>query len=286
MTTSALRTKNLKKKLNDFILGPIDLDIQTGTVAALIGAHGSGKSTLLRVLMNAENADEGTMYAFGQEFSENETALKHRIGYLGDRLEAYHHLTIKELASQMSREYPTWDHHRYLHYLERYQLNESMKYEHGSTGTRKKIELILLLCFDSSLLVLDEPSSGMDMPSQRKMKEDLLNYMEDGERSILLATHVVAEVEQLADSILVMDEGKMMLTFHKDDIHANWAKVWVSEVTDSFKDLPHVLSISENPSLLVTNNLSALEIDLNNQQISIKQIQRLTVEEVIENLTS
>ncbi|WP_167577676.1 hypothetical protein [Ammoniphilus sp. YIM 78166] len=118
------------------------------------------------------------------------------------------------------------------------------------------------------------------------MKEDLLSYMEDGERSILLATHVVDEVEQLADYISVMEEGKLILTFNKDDVHENWARVWVSAVPDSLKDESYVLDISQHPAQIVTNHLSALERELKRQQIPIIQIQRLSIEEVIEKLTS
>ncbi|RXT07158.1 ATP-binding cassette domain-containing protein [Ammoniphilus sp. CFH 90114] len=286
METSALTITGLTKKLKNFSLGPLDLIVEKGTIVALIGANGSGKSTFLRVLMNVLKADSGTIYAFGENFSENETALKQKIGYVGDKLEPYRHLSIKELSSLISYWYPTWDHQRYLHYLSRYQIDENMKYEHGSTGTRKKVEFIFSLCYDSQLLVLDEPSAGMDMVSQRKMKEDLLNYMEDGERSILIATHIADEVEQLSDYIAVIEEGKIVLTFNKDDVREHWARVSVSQVTDSLLDHAHVISTSMNPPEIVTNHLSALEMELKNQQITINQIQRLTLEEVVENLTT
>ena len=284
MTTSALTIKGLTKKFKRFCLGPIDLDVQKGTVVALIGANGSGKSTFLRVLMNVLKADEGDVFSFGDHFMNNEANLKQKIGYVGNRFESYSQLTIKELSTLISYWYPTWDQKRYKDYLIRYEIDENMKYGDGSTGTRKKVEFIFALCHDSNLLLLDEPSAGMDILSQRKMKEELLSYMEDGERSILIATHVIDEVEQLADYIAVMEQGNIVHTFNKDDVREHWARVWVSEVTDSLKEQTQVIRISNHPPEIVTNNLLALEQELERQQISIHQIQRLTIEEVVENL--
>ncbi|WP_167577677.1 ATP-binding cassette domain-containing protein [Ammoniphilus sp. YIM 78166] len=128
----------MTKKYKTFRLGPINLDVQKGTVMALIGANGSGKSTFLRVLMNILQADEGSVYAYGENFTEDETASKQRIGYVGDRLEPYRHLTVKELSSLISYWYPTWDQQRYVHYLSRYQIDENMKYGNGSTQEQEK----------------------------------------------------------------------------------------------------------------------------------------------------
>lgn len=284
MTTSALTIKGLTKKMKQFYLGPIDLEIEKGTVVALIGANGAGKSTFLRVLMNVQKADDGDVLTFGEDFMKNETTLKQKMGYVGNMYEAYRHLTIKELSSLISYWYPTWDQDRYYHYLTRYQMNENMKYGDGSTGTRKKAQFIFSLCHDSNLLLLDEPSAGMDILSQRKMKEDLLTYMEDGERSILLATHMIDEVEQLADYISVMEQGTIVHTFNKDEVRENWARVWVSELTDSIKTHFGVIRASNHPPEIVTNNLPELEQEVKRQQMTINQIQRLTIEEVVEHL--
>ncbi|WP_180994295.1 ABC transporter ATP-binding protein [Bacillus sp. Marseille-P3661] len=284
MTTSVLKIKGLTKQLKKSVIGPIDFQMEKGTAVALIGANGSGKSTFLRLLMNILKPDKGDIQVFGQKFAENETTIKQQIGYMGDLFEPFGYLSIKELSSLVSYWYPSWSHSRYADFLRRYNIDETMKYSKCSKGTKKKVEFIFSLCHNPQLLLLDEPSAGVDIISQRKMKEDLKNYMEDGENSILLVTHIMDEVKQICDYITIIEEGMLVHYINKDEIYENWARVWVSTVTDSLRINPNVISIDAESLQILTNNLRAIEKAIKTEGIAITHIQRPTLEETIENL--
>ncbi|MFC0470809.1 ATP-binding cassette domain-containing protein [Halalkalibacter kiskunsagensis] len=274
----------LMKHYKKFTLGPIDFQVEKGTAVALVGTNGSGKSTVFRLLLNILQSDEGSIQLFGENMVEKETELKQKIGYVGDLYEQFGHFTIKELKSLVSYWYPSWDDERYSYLLKRYNIDDSEKFGKSSKGTKKKAEFIFSLCHDPKLLLLDEPSAGVDIVSQRKMKEDLMSFMEDGERSILLATHIVDEIKQVCDYIAVLEKGKLLYSFDKDEVYEKWARVWVVNVTDTLLEHPNVLMVGRTPPQIVTNNLPTLENELNSLDIAITHTQRLTLEEVIEHL--
>lgn len=284
MNTSMIDIKGIKKYYKNFSIGPLDFQVNKGTAVALIGTNGSGKTTLFRIMMNLLQAESGSIHFFGYDLAENEAEIKQNIGYVGELLEPYGNLTIKELASMIAYWYPTWNDKQYEYLLKRYNLNENEKYGKCSKGTKKKVEFVFALSHETKVLLLDEPSAGLDMISQQKMKEDLLNYMEDGERSIVLATHNIDEVKQLCDEIVIIEEGKMITTFNKDDVYEKWARVWVSELPST--SFPHILQVEKTPPQIVTDNFPLIEKELAKFGISIVRSNRLSLEEVIEHMVS
>ncbi|WP_071392642.1 ABC transporter ATP-binding protein [Bacillus tuaregi] len=282
MQTSLVEVKGLTKKYKKFTLGPLDMRVERGIVIGLVGANGSGKSTLFRLLMNLLKEDDGQVEMFGLPHRESEW--KQKIGYAGELLEAYDFLTISEMKKLISRWYPTWDEDMYERLVQRYKLDESERFSKCSKGTKKKVEFIFSLCHHPELLLLDEPTAGVDLVSQRKMKEDLLAFMDDGEKSIVLATHTVDEVNQLCDEIMVLDGGRVVHQYNKDEIYDQWARVWVSNITATIIKHPNVIHYDTAPMQIVTDNLWSLERALEKEQIEAKQIQRLALEEVLEYL--
>ncbi|MBU9723843.1 MULTISPECIES: ABC transporter ATP-binding protein [Bacillaceae] len=283
-TTSLIKVKNLRKQYKKFILGPIDFEVEMGTIVGLVGGNGSGKSTFLRLLMQIIKADEGQIDIFNQSLQENEVEIKQKIGYAGELLEPFGHLHVSELASLISYWYPRWDNERYKHLIQRYQIDPEETFAKASKGTKKKIDFVFALCHHPTLLLLDEPTSGVDIISQRKMREDIMTFMENGEKSVLLATHVVEEVNKLCDYVTVLDAGKVVESFNKDDVYEHWARMWVSYIPDSVKQQAYVVQYDVEPCQIVTNNMNALGALLEQEQVTITHTQRLTVEEVLEFL--
>ena len=111
-----------------------------------------------------------------------------------------------------------------------------------------------------------------------------MNYMEDGKRSIVIASHNIDEVRQLCDYITILDKGKIIQSFEKDELHEKWARLWVSHVSEVLQNHSNVIKIEENPFQLVTNDLPLIEKELEKEEIAINHINRLSLEEVIEHL--
>lgn len=284
MQASMVEVKGLRKEYKKFSLGPLDLVVPQGIVVGIVGANGSGKSTLFRLMMNLINKDAGRIQFFGKDSYENEAEWKATVGYAGELLGAYDFLTIKDIKNLISRWYPTWNEERFIQLVKRYRINLDEKYGKSSKGTKKKVDFIFSLCHDPALLLLDEPTAGVDIVSQRKMKEDLILFMEDGRKSILLATHAIDEVNQLCDEIIVLDSGRIVYSFNKDEIFDNWARVWTSAITENMKQHRNVLHLEMAPPQIVTDDMEALGSFLQRENVTINHVQRLSVDEVFEYL--
>ncbi|MBU8791882.1 ABC transporter ATP-binding protein [Oceanobacillus caeni] len=286
MQTKVLEVTGLEKRFKKFHLGPMDFELEQGMIVGLVGANGSGKSTFLRLLMKLMREDGGVVKILGMNWKEEEEEViyKKKIGYAGELLESFDSTTIKDIKFFISHFFPTWNEEKFTRLVERYRIDIDEKFSKCSKGTKKKIDFIFAMAHEPQLLLLDEPTSGVDIVSQKKMKEDLIRFMEEGERSIVLATHTVDEINQLCDQIMVMDQGRITQSFYKDEIHDHWGRVWVSHITNNVKNHPNVIRFEVNPAQIVTNHVSNVEDVLQAEQITINQTQRLSMEEVLEYL--
>lgn len=280
-----LKLNQVSKRYHSFHFGPIDMLVEPGTVTAIVGPNGSGKSTLLRLIMGLIQPDHGEIEWDGESFNKHEERIKRQMGYVSTHLyDIFGHLTINALAQFVSHWFPRWCEERWLGYLDRYEIDPSKKYSDCSTGTKKKVDFILALAHQPSLLLLDEPSSGLDMVSQRKMREDLLEYMEYGSNSIIIATHLQDEVQQLCDYICLLDDGELIEAFEKDEDQYCWAKLWISSMPEKLKAHPNVKEISgsSGQGQIVTDNLSVMTSVLQQEEVTVSHIQRLELNERIE----
>ncbi|MDL4842079.1 ATP-binding cassette domain-containing protein [Aquibacillus rhizosphaerae] len=284
MNTSLLSVEGLSKDFKYFTFGTVDFHVEIGTVVALIGENGSGKSTLFRLLLNILHADEGKITFFGEDRQVDDAQFKQSVGYAGNLLDAFPYISIKELSHMISYWYDNWNEDRYRYFCERYAIDERMKFGRCSTGIKKKVEFILSICHNPKLLILDEPSSGVDIKSQRKMKEDIIEFMEDGTRSTIIATHSVDEITHLSDILIVLHDGKIVNSMNKDDIYENWARVWVSDLKESIINHTNTVDVMYDSKQIITNHLPNLEQMLTTENITITHTQSLKIGEVIDYL--
>jgi ABC-2 type transport system ATP-binding protein len=200
----------------------------------IIGPNGSGKSTFFRVLMDMLKPNKGRIEFFDQMLTEDDSKVKQQIGFVGERLSPFADLKIKEIASFISHWYLNWNDEYYKKLLTRYEIDEMISLQKCSKGTQKKVEFILALAHNPELLLLDEPSTGVDLISQRKMKEDLILFLEDSERSLLFSTHCLNAGKQLTDYICAMNDGEIVECIENDEIHQKWARLWLKKSVPVF----------------------------------------------------
>ncbi|QGH32960.1 ATP-binding cassette domain-containing protein [Gracilibacillus salitolerans] len=280
---SAVEIQSLVKTYNNFKLGPLDLTVEEGMVVALLGSNGSGKSTLLQTIMKLKNHDYGNVKVLGMDINEHEVQVKERIGYAGGGLYgAFNQLTVDGLAELVGHWYTNWDQAYYERLINRYDINRKEKFAHCSMGTKKKVEFILAMAHHPKLLLLDEPTANVDMISQQRMREDLSLFMADDQHTIVMATHLQEEVKQLCDYICLLDNGQIKDMFEKDEVQYRWARIWLSHFPDLLKDDGRVWQIEESPVQIVTNQLSELEKELQQQQIEIIHVKHLDLHEIME----
>lgn len=216
--------KNLKKKYDDkFELGKIDIDIPEGVIVGLIGENGAGKTTLIKSMLNIIKIDSGEIKIFGKDYKQEEKYIKEDIGVVLDNMFFPELLNAKDINISMKDIYKNWDSNLYFSYLKEFNLEDNKPIKSMSKGMRKKLEIATALAHKPKLLILDEPTSGLDPVVRAEVLDIFLKFIEDEKHSILLSTHITSDLEQIADEIIFIDEGKKVLQKSRDEIIDNYA---------------------------------------------------------------
>lgn len=211
-----LEVTDITKSIDNFTLGPINLTVEPGTITALVGSNGSGKSTLLKLIMNLVKPNEGTITMFNEQVnSENEDWKKH-VAYQPQTPIGYDALTGNHLKELISQWYPMWDESLFQETIKNMDVPLNIKFDKLSQGAQQKLMLALTIARHTKLLILDEPTSFLDIPSKKVLMDLLIDWMEQDERSIILASHQTEDIKKLADYLTVLSDGKLIDTFEKE----------------------------------------------------------------------
>lgn len=220
---NAIEIKNLIKKYDsNFELGPINLNIPSGCIIGLIGENGAGKTTLIKSLLSIIKINQGTINIFEKDISKYEVTIKEDIGVVLDDMFFPEILNAKDLNIIMKDLYKNWDSELYKKYLEEFKLPNDKKIKEMSKGMRKKLEIAVALSHKPKLLILDEPTSGLDPVVRSEVLDIFLKFIEDDEHTILLSTHITSDLEHIADEIIFIDKGKLLLEESRDELLDNY----------------------------------------------------------------
>ncbi|MCI6627372.1 MAG: ABC transporter ATP-binding protein [Tenericutes bacterium] len=232
---NAIEIRKLKKKYDDnFELGEINLDIPSGYVIGLIGENGAGKTTLIKSILNIINIDSGDIKIFNKN-NKDEYLVKEDIGVVLDGMFFPEIMTINDINIVMKSIYKNWDSELFNKYLRKFKLSKSKKIKELSKGMRKKLEIVTALSHHPKLLILDEPTSGLDPVVRNDILEIFLDFIRDEEHTILFSTHITSDLEHIADEIVFIDNGKVILNENKDELLDNYGALKCS--IDSFSKI-------------------------------------------------
>jgi ABC-2 type transport system ATP-binding protein len=231
MTTAAIEIANLQRRLGTFHLGPLNLTVPRGAIYGLIGPNGAGKTTALDLLMGMGSPDAGHITMLGRDLERDEVEIKRRTAYVSPDLNYLPWGTVGRAIEFISGFYPDWDQQR----CERLQMDFGMHRDENiaalSFGARIKLALILALSRDAELLLLDEPTVGLDAIARRQLFSELLAFMQREERTILISSHQLADLERFADHIAIIDKGKLLLAGRIDELLDRYRQLDVSTGT-------------------------------------------------------
>ena len=223
-TTAAASLRGIDKAYEHFRLNSIDLEIEQGTVNGLIGPNGAGKSTIMRIMMGLVTPDRGTVSVLGQPISSREVSAKQDIGYFSDDMRLYKSESLAFHMQFVRSLYPNWDEDYAQHLLDRFGLIAQQKVKGLSHGQRVKALLLLILARRPRLLILDEPTNGLDPVAKQEVLAELMQIVNDETRTILYSSHNTQDVEQISDTITFIDRGRMIASGNRDDFLDSWRR--------------------------------------------------------------
>ncbi len=199
-------------------LNELTLTVPRGGVFGLIGGNGAGKTTLIRHILGMLKAQTGSIRVFGLDPVENPVAVLGRIGYLSEDRDLPNWMRVHELIRYTQAFYPNWD-PRYAEELrDAFDLDPKAKVKTLSRGQRARAGLLVALAHRPELLVLDEPSSGLDPVVRRDILGAIIRTIADEGRTVFFSSHLLDEVERVADRVAIIHEGRIMLTASMDEI--------------------------------------------------------------------
>ncbi|MBP7187938.1 MAG: ABC transporter ATP-binding protein [Ruminococcus sp.] len=215
---NAIELKGVTKNYDGFTLDKISFDVPKGCIMGFIGQNGAGKTTTIRSLLHITDIDSGEIKLLGMDHVKNESEIKKRIAVVFDELPFHDIFTAKDMARIFEGMYPEWDNKVYMNYIERFGLPKRKKIGKFSKGMKMKLQIACALSHNAELLVMDEATTGLDPVVRDEILHIFMEYLQNGERSILMSSHITSDLEKIADMVTFIDRGKLLLTGCKDEI--------------------------------------------------------------------
>jgi ABC-2 type transport system ATP-binding protein len=249
--TLAFSLSGIAKRYPHFALQDVCLDLPEGQVMGLVGVNGAGKTTLLRLLTGLASADAGEVTVLGHRLPEAQVAAKRDIGFASDDMRLYRGQTLRWHMELVRRIFPGWDAGYADELLKRFDLRAEQTLGGYSHGQRVKALLLLCLARRPRLLMLDEPTTGLDPVARLEVLEALADVLRDERRSVLFSSHNTHDVEQLADSITFLHQGRVVASADKHAFIESWRRVTCQgALPPGIERWPEIASARANGSLV------------------------------------
>ncbi|MGO3018698.1 MAG: ABC transporter ATP-binding protein [Anaerococcus sp.] len=214
---NAIEIKSLEKNFDEFKLGPIDLNIPQGTIVGFIGENGAGKSTTIKLLLGLLRKDKGEIKILGED-NPSKVKIKDRISVVFDDLFLPDEMNLVDVEKFCSGVYSKWDRDAFNSYIRKFNLINNQKIKTYSRGMKMKLSMAIALSHNADLLLLDEATSGLDPVVRDNILDLLLDFMQDEKHTILISSHILSDLEKIADYIAFIHEGKVLFMETKDGL--------------------------------------------------------------------
>ena len=230
---NAIELNSVTKRYDGFTLDSVSLTVPKGSIMGFIGQNGAGKTTTMRSLLNITKIDSGD---FDDMF------------------------TPKDMAKIFSGLYPQWEDKTYSDYLERFELPYKKKIGKFSKGMKMKLQIACALSHNAKLLIMDEATSGLDPVVRDEILHIFMEYMQTGERTILMSSHITSDLEKIADCVTFIDKGSVLISGYKDEVLDNHGIIKCSNDDVKLIDPSDIVSVRTNSfgaEVMIHNRQSA-----------------------------
>lgn len=220
MIEQCLEIKNVSKHFlnSNFKLNKVSFSLPKGYIMGLVGPNGAGKTTTIRLILNMLEKDDGKISVFGKDNIQSEKEIKQDLGIVFDSSFYVDTWTAQDTEKALSIFYQNWRHDTFCELVERFGLPVNRKINELSRGMQMKLMLACAFSHNAKLLILDEPTSGLDPIIRDEFLEILQDYIKDGERSVLFSTHIITDLERVADFITIINNGEIEYTGSRENL--------------------------------------------------------------------
>lgn len=281
---NAIELNNVSKRYSDFYLENLSLQLPVGQIMGLVGVNGAGKSTTLRMLMGLIQPDSGSVDVLGFRLPEQQVLAKANIGFASEDMRLYKTENLRWHMQFIQSIFSTWDATYAEHLLKIFDLNADKKLKGFSHGQRVKACLLLILARKPKLLILDEPTTGLDPVARYEVLSELADVLRDEDRSVLFSSHNTQDVEQISDSITFLHKGKLLASQDKETYLESWRRIVCSgDINGKKIEVPGLAMLKSNGSLhevkVKAFNDGTLH-QLQAQGLDIVQVEPMSLEQI------
>ncbi|MEG0469304.1 MAG: ABC transporter ATP-binding protein [Longicatena sp.] len=239
-----LEMKDVRKQYDRFLLD-CTLRIEEGRVVGLVGQNGAGKTTTFKAMLNLIDIDAGTISLFGKAHDQLSVEDKMKIGVVLSDAGFSEYLNVKGVLSIVRNLYKNFNETEFLKKCATFQIPMDKKIKDFSTGMKAKLKLIVAMSHDAKILILDEPTAGLDVIARDELLDMLRGYMEDETHSILISSHISSDLESLCDDFYMIHNGKIVLHEDTDVLLSDYGILKVSEKQFQTLEKQYILKVKE-----------------------------------------
>jgi ABC-2 type transport system ATP-binding protein len=205
----------------------LDLHVPAGSICGFLGLNGAGKTTTIKILLGMTRPTKGYARVFGAaaDSPRESVEIRRRVGFVSEEKDLYNSLTVDGMVRFTAAFFPHWRADLERRYLRDFELPLDRKVKALSRGTRTKLALLLALCRGADLLILDEPTSGLDPAMAENVLRALVGQVADGHTTVFFSSHQIAEVDQIADRVVIIDRGRVALAGSLDELRERFRRV-------------------------------------------------------------
>jgi ABC-2 type transport system ATP-binding protein len=256
MSQAAIAVQGLTKRYGRHAaVDNLSFEVPAGSVCGFLGRNGAGKSTTIRALMNLVTPTAGSAQLLGQDSRRDHTALMERVGYVAEAPVLYDWMKVRDVVRFTGEFYRRWNAETVEALLRRFGVDSGQKIRHLSRGTYAQVALALALGNDPELLILDEPATGLDVIVRRDFLESIIQLIQEEGRTVLFSSHLVHEVERVADRVVMIDDGRLVISATIDQLKEEMRRVVLRRRggAQALADMPGVVStVRDGADLVVT----------------------------------
>ncbi len=219
----ALEVTGLCKRYKGFALKDVTFQLPRGYIGGLIGPNGAGKTTIIKIIMNLVRPQAGAVKVFGLDHRAHEVEVKSRIGFVYDVPGYWDDMSLNAHRRALGPFYPRWNDATFDHLASEFGLPLGKHFKALSHGMQTKFALAMALSHDADLLIMDEPTAGLDPIFRRELLQRLSTILQDEGKSVLFSTHITSDLSRVADFITLVRNGEVAFSLPKDELLEHWA---------------------------------------------------------------